>query len=189
VCIGPIQFLDDGDLSDDGESEVDQLSDIDTPSPRDSSPDTDIDTYMRSSSPDPVPQTTDRLGSPFTLAGTERLGSPFTPARASDLFRSRPMTYLKRDRKLAEARRAVVVARRTAEEEYASRQRIAAQEAAKTRKKVPARLRMVQPGRPVGERRSRRTRRGRRGDNTDNGVFLAEDLTRAGNAVHAWLDE
>ncbi|KAJ7834494.1 hypothetical protein B0H13DRAFT_2426875 [Mycena leptocephala] len=173
-----------GDSDSDGESEVDQLSsgssspDIEmrSASPddsemRSSSPD-DIELVLRSSGPD------DRELSP---APTERVSSPFTPN--GNRPHAHLKTYANRPKKLARAWAAAREAQAQAEAK-----RILAEAAKKraARKKVLA-LRLAHPTPPT--RRSRRTRCGRRGDNTDQGVFLQEPLSRAGNKIHSWIEK
>jgi hypothetical protein len=72
-------------------------------------------------------------------------------------------------------------------EAEAAAERLRIETAKKTalRKKAQARILALRLARSKDpERRSRRTRRGRRGDNTDYGVFLLEQLLRAGNQLH-----
>jgi hypothetical protein len=148
------------DDSDDGESEIDQLSSTDSCA---SSPD------MCASSPDQIDF--DMLPVP------ERLSSPVTPRTY------RLKTYARRDRErarnLAAAQAAEIQLIRAQAEAF----RVARKRKAQARMLT---LRLRRPTSPT--RRSRRTRCGRRGDNTDFGVFLHEHLARAGNSIHLWIE-
>ncbi|KAJ7812692.1 hypothetical protein B0H13DRAFT_1926026 [Mycena leptocephala] len=123
--------------SDDGESEIDQLSS--------SSDRSDPDTDMRSSSP------TFAIPAPTQLPALQP---------SQDV----PKPQQKRAKAWAAAMEAEAAAERLP-----------------LRKKAQARILALRLARSKDpERRSRRTRRGRRGDNTDHGVFLLEQLLRAG---------